>query len=86
MPFFENEWVVPEELKFDLEDINKVLFITSKDFREPTFDEVAKLLKSKDVKYGFLSVRWLHNNIIPDITRYFYRIEIWSKFKNEKTV
>ena len=80
LPFFENEWVAPKKLKFDLGDINKVLLITSRDFKEPTFEDVAMILKSKDVEYCFLSEKWLAGNVIPDITRYFFRIENWNEF------
>lgn len=80
LPFFENEWVAPEELKFDLEDINKVLFITSRDFRESTFEDVVRILKSKDIEYCFLSEKWLPDNIFSDTTKYFFRIENWRKF------
>jgi len=80
LPFFENEWVISKELKFDLNDINKVLLITSSDFQESIFDGVTKLLRSKGITHSFLSVRWLHDNILSDIPRYFYRIENWSKF------
>jgi len=81
LPFFENEWVALEELKFDLEDIRKVLLITSRDFKESAFEDVAKILKSKDIEYYFLSEKWLPDNITPDITRYFFRIENWNEFK-----
>lgn len=80
LPFFENEWVTPKKLKFDLADINKVLLITSRDFKESTFEDVVTILKSKDIEYCFLSERWLANNVIPDITRYFFRIENWNEF------
>jgi len=80
LPFFENEWIAPEELKFDLGDINKVLFITSRDFQESTFEDIVRILKTKDIEYCFLSERWLADNVIPDITRYFFRTENWNKF------
>ncbi len=80
LPFFENEWVAPEELKFDLEDVNKVIFITSRDFKGSTFEDIVRILKSKDIKYWFLSEKWLPDNILPDTTRYFFRIENWRKF------
>lgn len=83
LPFFENEWVISKELKFDVNDINKVFLITSRDFQESIFDEVTKLLRSKGIRHSFLSVRWLHDNILSDIPRYFYRIENWSKFNEE---
>jgi len=81
LPFFENEWVIPKELGFDLNDINKVFLITSRDFKEPIFEDVVKILKSKDIEYCFLSEKWLVDNIAPDITRYFFRIENWNGFK-----
>lgn len=80
LPFFENEWAAPKKLKFDLADINKVLLITSRDFKESTFEDVVTILKSKDIEYCFLSERWLADNVIPDITRYFFRIENWNEF------
>lgn len=86
LPFFENEWVVPEELGFELKDINKVLLITSKNFRRSTFDDIITLLQSKRVEYTFLSEKWLPDNVLSDTARYFFRIENWGKFKNEKTV
>ena len=86
LPFFENEWVAPKKLKFDLGDINKVLLITSRDFKESTFENVVRILKSKDIEYCFLSEKWLPDNIMPDITRYFFRVEDWREFKNVETV
>jgi len=80
LPFFENEWIVPEKLKFDLKDINKVIFITSGNFREPTFKNVVKILKNKNIEYCFLSEKWLPDNIFTDTTRYFFRIENREKF------
>lgn len=80
LPFFENEWITQKELKFDLKDINKVLLIKSKDFKESSFKDVVRILKNKGIEYRFLSERWLADNIIPDITRYFFRIENWEKF------
>lgn len=86
LPFFENEWVVPEELRFELKDINNVLLITSKNFREPAFDVIITLLQSKKIEYTFLSERWLPDKILSDTGRYFFRIENWEKFKNEKVI
>ena len=83
LPFFENEWIVPEELRYNLKDINKVLLITNKDFREPAFDDIILLLQSKETGYMFLSEKWLSDNILSDTARYFFRIENWEKFKNE---
>lgn len=80
VPLFENEWVVPKELKFSLEDINKVLLITNRNFRESAFENAAKALKSKGVEYIFLSERWLSDNIVTDMTRYLFRIRGWKKF------
>ena len=80
LPFFENEWVAPKKLKFDLADINKVLLITSRNFKESTFEDVVTILKSKDIEYCFLSEKCLADNVIPDITRYFFRIENWNEF------
>jgi hypothetical protein len=80
MPLFENEWVISEELKFDLEDINKVLLITSRNFRESAFRDVVKALKDKDIEYIFLAERWLSDNIVTDMTSYLLRIRGWRKF------
>lgn len=80
LPFFENEWIIQKELEFDLKDVNKVLLIKSRDFKESSFKEVVRILKNKGIEYCFLSERWLGDNIIPDITRYFFRIENWEKF------
>lgn len=80
VPLFENEWVAPKELKFSLEDINKVLLITNRNFRESAFENAAKALKSKGVEYIFLSERWLSDNIVTDMTRYLFRIKGWEKF------
>lgn len=84
LPFFENEWIVPEELRFNLKDVNKVLLITSKDFREAAFDDIITLLQSKGIEYTSLSERWLSDNILPDTARYFFRIENWGKFKRPR--
>jgi len=80
LPFFENEWIIPEKLEFDLEDIKKVLLITSRDFKELKFEDAVRILKNKDVECCFLSEKWLPDNIPSDTTRYFLRIENWEKF------
>jgi len=80
LPFFENEWVISKKLEFDLKDINKVLLITSRDFKKSTFENVIWILESKDIEYCLLSEKWLPDNILPDTTRYFFRIENWSEF------
>jgi len=84
LPFFENEWVIPNELEFDLNSINKVLLITSRNFKKSKFKDVVRILKSKGIEYCFLSERWLPDNIASDTMRYFIRIENWKKFTNEK--
>jgi hypothetical protein len=84
VPLFENEWVVQKELKFNLEDINKVILITSRDFRKSSFMNIVKTLRSKGIKYLFLSERWLSDNTVTDMTSYLIRIRSWKKFKNEK--
>lgn len=86
LPFFENEWIMPHKLEFEDKDINKVLLITSRDFKEYTFEGFVTRLKDRGIKYCFLSEKWLPNNILPDVTRYFFRIENWSKFGNEQTI
>ena len=80
MPLFENEWFIPLEVNFDLADITKVLLITSRDFREETFKDVVKAIKSKGIKYSFLSERWLSDNTVTDMTSYLLRIRNWRKF------
>lgn len=80
VPLFENEWVVAKELKFDLEDINEVLLITSRDFKESAFKNIVKILTSMGVAYSFLSERWLSDNILTDMTSYLFRIKGWNKF------
>jgi hypothetical protein len=80
LPFFENEWVVPKELRFNMKDINRVLLITGKDFREPAFGDITTLLRNKEIEYTFLSERWLPDNILSDTARYFFRIENWVEF------
>jgi len=84
VPLFENEWVVPRELKFDLFDINKVLLITSRSFRESAFGGVVKVLRGMSIEYSFLSERWLSDNMVSDMTSYLLRIKGWRKFKHEK--
>lgn len=80
VPLFENEWITPKELIFDLEDINKVLFVTSKSYKEPAFENVIKVLKSKGIKYTLLSERWLPDNNVTDMTSYLLRMRGWKKF------
>lgn len=86
IPLFENEWVIPKELKFNLEDINEVLLIISKDFKEPAFKGIIKTLTSKGVAYSFLSKRWLPDNIVTDMTSYLLRTRKWRKFKDAKVM
>jgi len=85
-PLFENEWNIPNELKFDLEDINRVLLITSRHFRELSFKDVVKALRSRRIEYSFLSERWLSDNTVTDMTSYLSRIRNWRKSKNEKFI
>jgi len=80
VPLFENEWVIPEEVKFDLGDINEVLFITSRNLRESAFKDVVKALKNKDIEYTFLPERWLSDNDVTDMTSYLIRTRGWRKF------
>ncbi|HBE45253.1 MAG TPA: hypothetical protein DDW17_07370 [Deltaproteobacteria bacterium] len=83
VPLFENEWFIRDELKFDLQDINKVLLITNWKFgiRESSFKGVIKLLKSRDIEYIFLSERSLSDNIVTDMASYLLRIRGWKHFK-----
>lgn len=80
VPLSENEWVMAKELKFELEDINKVVLVTSRNFRESAFKSVVKALKSEGINYIFLSERWLSDNIVTDMTSYLSRIRGWNKF------
>ena len=80
VPLCENEWIVPKELSFDLEDINRVLLITSRNFGGPAFKNVVKTLKDKGIGYTFLSERWLSNNDVTDMKSYLIRIRGWRKF------
>ncbi len=82
VPLSENEWGIPKELKFELVDINKVILVTSRNFRESAFKSVVKALKSKGINYIFLSERWLSDNIVSDITSYLLRMRGWKKFNN----
>ena len=79
-PLFENEWVIPKELEFDLTDINKVLFITSGNCKESAFASVVETLENKDIEYCFIFERWLSDNMVTDMTRYLMRIRGWKKF------
>jgi len=84
LPFFENEWIIPHKLEFEDNDINKVLLITSRDFRKSAFKEVVSTLKTRDVGYYFLSEIWLSDREAPDQARYFFRIENWRKFNKAR--
>jgi hypothetical protein len=81
-PLSENEWVVPEELKFELADINKVILVTSRNFRTLAFKSVVKALKRRSINYVFLSETWLSDNIVTDMTSYLLRMRGWKKFNN----
>lgn len=80
VPLFENEWVIVEELKFDLGYINKVHLVTSRNFRESAFRDVIKALRNKRIKYIFLPERSLSDQTVTDMTNYLYRIRGWKKF------
>lgn len=80
VPLSENEWVMPKELKFELVDINKVILVTSRNFRESAFKSVVKALKSKGINHIFLSEKWLSDNIVTDMTSYLLRIRGWNTF------
>lgn len=84
VPLFENEWVMPKKLKFDIENIEEVLLITNKNFRESAFQDVVKALKSKGIECTFLSERWLSDNIVTDMTSYLLRIRSWKRFGKER--
>jgi hypothetical protein len=80
VPLFENEWIVPKELSFDLDNINRVLLITSRNFGGPAFKNVVKTLKNKDIGYTFLSEGWLSDNDVTDMRSYLIRTRGWRKF------
>ena len=82
LPLFENEWIVPNLVVFELNDIKKVSLITSKGFPESAFKPVTTLLESAEISYCFLSERWLPNKINTDIARYFFRLENWARFQS----
>lgn len=80
VPLFENEWVIPNELRFELADINRVIIVTSKNFKESVFKNVVKAIRSKGINYIFLSERQFSDNIVTDMTSYLLRIRGWDKF------
>lgn len=82
IPLFENEWVIHKELKFDLADINEMLFIMSKNYREPAFKDIVEVLKNNGIEYIFLPERSLPDNIVTDMTSYLLRMRSWEKFNN----
>jgi hypothetical protein len=65
---------------FELNDIRKLLLLTSKDFPQSAFESLAALLKDTKISHPFLSERWLSDKIRVDTTRYFFRLESWKKF------
>ncbi|HOC02832.1 MAG TPA: hypothetical protein PKK91_05070, partial [bacterium] len=77
---FENEWSSPKELKFDLANMNKVLLITSRHFKELAFKDVVKVLRDKSIKYIFLSERLLSENNVSDMRIYILRMRSWKEF------
>jgi hypothetical protein len=80
VPLFENEWIVPKELKFDLENINRVFLIIDRNFGGLAFKNVVKTLKSKGIGYTLLSERWLSDNDVTDMTSHLIRTRCWRKF------
>lgn len=82
VPLFENEWVIPKELKFDLADINEMLFIMSKNYRESAFKDIVEVLKNNGIEYIFLPERSLADNIVTDMTSYLLRMRGWKKLNN----
>lgn len=80
IPLFENEWIAPHEVKFDLTDINEVLLIKSKLFRETKFEGLIKILERKGIEYCFFSERYLSDNDVSDMTNYLSRMRGWKKF------
>lgn len=84
VPLFENEWVAPKEIRFDLEDINRVLLITSRNCREPEFEDVVRVLRSNAIEFCFLSERWLSDKMVTDMTSYLYRLRGWRRFKKAR--
>ena len=86
VPLSENEWVVPKEVKFDLNDISKVLLVTSRNSGEAAFEDIVEALTTKDIQHSFLSERWLSDNIVSDMTSYLLRIRNWRKFRKDEKV
>ena len=80
VPLFENEWIVPEQLSFDLGNINRVLLVTSRNFGRPAFKSVVETLRKKGIGYTFLSERWLSDNDATDMKGYLVRTRGWRKF------
>jgi hypothetical protein len=80
VPLFENDWVIPKELEFDLTDINKVLLITTRHYKGSASAIVVETLENKDIEYCFISGRWLSDNMVTDMIRYLMRIRGWKKF------
>lgn len=80
IPLFENEWVIPNELRFELVDIHRVIIVTSRSFKESAFKNVVKAIRSKGINYIYLSERQLSDNIVTDMTSYLLRIRGWDKF------
>jgi len=80
LPFFENEWCVPGTVTFGPEDINRVLFVTSKGRAEPGFQTIVDLLEHDGMAYLFVPERHLPDSINSDTARYFFRLENWSRF------
>lgn len=79
---FENEWIIPEELKFSLKDIHEILLITHWKFgiKRQSFTNIIKLLKKKGIEYTFLFEGWLPDNNVTDMTSYLMRMRGWKKF------
>lgn len=80
LPFFENEWIAPREVVFDLADIKKLILVTGRGFPESIFEPLLVPLEDAKISYVFLSEKWLSDKINVDIARYFSRLEKWQGF------
>lgn len=84
VPLFKNEWTSPKEVKFQKKDIRRVLFITSRNFKESKFKNIAKKLKELNIQYDYWSEIYLPYLRVSDFNSYLIRMRRWRKFANEK--
>jgi hypothetical protein len=83
-PLFENEWTVPRFLRFQFKDINKVIFITSRNFRKSTFRDIVRMLEIEGIEFTFIVEKWFPDNVVTDMTSYVLRVRRWKKFNKTK--